>query len=151
MKIRIKNRITFSDADKLIERYYDGLTSVEEEKQLYRFLSQSTLPERYAPEQAIFGYFDCKKMKVQFSLRPYIRWASVAAAIAFVVVTVHLLSTDNLSDYAYVDGKRITDVQLVKKFAETTMKQISDEMEHGNTKSDAKELMKEQLNAFTEN
>ncbi|MEI7504022.1 MAG: hypothetical protein WCJ61_12140 [Paludibacter sp.] len=150
MKIRIKNKINFSEADKLIESYYDGLTSVEEEKQLRNFLSQSNLPERYKPEQAIFGYFVGKKMKVQFSLRPYIRWASVAAVLAFVAVTIHFLSTENLPNYAYVDGKKITDVQLVKNLAETSLKEISDKKEQGNAKLDAKELMKAQLNAFSE-
>jgi hypothetical protein len=81
MKLKIKHKITCEQADQLIEKYYDGFTTVEEEKLLQDFLAQAGLPAKYKPEQAIFGYFDTKKQKPAFSIRPYIRWAGAAAAV----------------------------------------------------------------------
>ena len=40
MKIRYKHALSLAEADGLIEKYYDGLTSVAEEKELRSFLSQ---------------------------------------------------------------------------------------------------------------
>jgi len=152
MKIRIKNKITFSEADKLIERYYDGLTSADEEKQLRSFLSQSTLPERYKPEQAIFGYFDGKKKKVQFSLRPTIRWASVAAVILASVFIAKLYLTEKQSDYAFIDGKKITNMSEIKSQALASLSDISaknNEVEDGLKNVNNDELIKKQLDVFS--
>jgi hypothetical protein len=152
MKIRIKNRISNSEADKLIERYYDGLTSVEEEKQLLIFLSQSNLPDHYKPEQAIFGYFDGKKKKVQFSLRPYIRWASVAALILASVFISKQYMVEKNTDYAFVDGKKITNISEIKSQALASLSDISaknNEVEDGLKNMNNDELIKKQLDVFS--
>ena len=152
MRIRMKNKVNFCEADKLIERYYDGLTCVEEEKQLRSFLSQSNLPERYAPEQAIFGYFQAKKMKVQFSLRPYFRWASVAAVILAGVFIVKFYIAENQLDYAYVDGKKITNMSEIKSQALASLSDISaknNEVEDGLKNMNNDELIKSQLEVFS--
>ena len=54
MIIRFKNKAEYEAIDRLIEKYYEGMTSVEEEKRLQAFLSRTGLPEKYAPEQAIW-------------------------------------------------------------------------------------------------
>ena len=55
--IRLKKHIlTNEQADLLIERYYEGLTTGQEENQLRAFLSRTDLPEIYRAEQAMFGY-----------------------------------------------------------------------------------------------
>ena len=152
MKIRIKNNIDFSETDKLIERYYDGLTSVEEEKQLRSFLSQLNLPERYKPEHDIFGYFDSNKKKVQFSLRPYIRWASVAAIIFAGVFITQLYLAEKQSDYAYIEGKKITNISEIKSQALASLSDISaenNEVEDGLKNMNNDEVIKKQLDVFS--
>ena len=57
MKIRYLHTLNFEQADKLIEKYYDGLTTVAEEKKLGYFLSQPNLPEQYKVERDILGFF----------------------------------------------------------------------------------------------
>ena len=63
MKIRYKHALSLAEADGLIEKYYDGLTSVAEEKELRSFLSQPNLPEQYKVERDILGFFEEKKKK----------------------------------------------------------------------------------------
>jgi hypothetical protein len=152
MKIKLKYKLSFSETDKLIERYYDGLTSVEEEKQLTEFLSQPNLPAKYEPEQAIFGYFSQKKQKAHFSLKPYIRWISAAAVILSVVFGLQFLEAGNRGDYAYIDGKKITDIQEVKSQALASLSDIdsgSDEMEKSFKNLNNKDLIKDQLDIFS--
>lgn len=152
MKIRIKNKISFSEADKLIERYYDGLTSVGEEKQLQSFLSESTLPERYRPEQAIFGYFDGKKKKVRFSIRPYIRWASVAAVLLCSIFITQLYVNEQNSDYAYVNGEKMTNLSEIKLQALASLSDIgtkNNEVADGLKNLNNNELIEQQLEVFS--
>lgn len=152
MKIRMKHIINYSQADRLIERYYEGLTSVEEEKQLQHFLSQRGLPERYGPEQAIFGYFFQKKINKNFTIVPYIRWATVAAVIVFGVFGVMTITTQNQTNYAYVDGERITDIQEIKSQALSSLRNISsenDEVDEGLKSMNGNKLMEQQLDVFS--
>lgn len=152
MKIMMKYKMSFSDADRLIERYYEGMTTVEEEKQLQLFLSQPGLPERYLPEQAIFGYFNSKKLKPHFSMVPYIRWASVAAVVIFVAIGIQKYTGENLSNYAYVDGVKITNVQEIKSKAMASLSDISsenDEVESGLKSMKGNELVEQQLDVFS--
>ncbi len=152
MKIRINNNLSFDEADSLIERYYDGLTTGTEEKQLQNFLSQTNLPERYKPEQAIFGYFEHKKQKIHFSIFPYTRWASIAAVIISVVFVAQLFFASDHSGYAYIDGKKITNVRDVKSQALASLSSISsskNEMEEEFKNINNNELIKEQLNVFS--
>jgi len=153
MKITMKHKILFSDADRLIERYYEGLTTVEEEKQLRDFLSQPNLPERFKPEQAIFGYFNRKKQKPQFRILPYVRWASVAAVVAFAVFSAHLFTAENKVNYAYIDGEKITNTQEIKSHALASLSDVSsknNEVEDGINSLNDNQLVEQQLDVFSE-
>ena len=111
MKLQIKHTISYSEADQIIERYYEGLTTVLEEKLLREFLSQRNLPERFEPEKAIFGYFANKKQKSVFSIHSFVRWAS-AAVLIITVISVELFSLKTEKNYAYINGKRLRILSL---------------------------------------
>jgi hypothetical protein len=150
MKWNNKQTMSYDEADGLLERYYDGLTTGEEEKRLRLFLSQPNLPARYEPEQAIFGYFGTPKAKPVFSIRPYMRWVGGVAALLLLTVGLQWFVVQKTTDYAFVDGVKITDKQLVKRVAESSMKEMSCGTEGQSVKLDPKELMKQQLGAFSE-
>ena len=152
MRIKITHRLSFAEADRLIERYYEGLTTGTEEKLLQEFLSQRNLSERYEPEQAIFGYFDHKRQKKHFTLRPSVRWASVAAVAVLVVIGTYRFEIRNQSGYACIDGIRITDMQQVKSQALASLNDMSssrNEVEEGLKNINDNGLMEQQLNVFS--
>jgi len=152
MKIMMKYKMSFSEADRLIEKYYDGMTTVDEEKQLQIFLSQADLPDRYLPEQAIFGYFNSKKQKPHFTIVPYIRWASVAAVVVFVAIGIQKFTGENQLNYAYVDGVKITNIQDIKSKALASLSDISaenNEVESGLKSMKDNELVEQQLEVFS--
>ena len=152
MNIKITHKLSFAEADKLIERYYEGLTTGKEEKMLQEFLSQRNLPEQYEPEQAVFGYFDQKKQKKHITLLPYIRWASVAAIAVLAVIGTYRFEVRNQSGYACIDGTRITDIQQVKSQALASLSDVSssrNEVEDGLKNINDNGLMEQQLNVFS--
>jgi hypothetical protein len=142
----------FEEANRLIERYYEGLTSGEEEKKLQQFLAQPGLPERYEPEQALLGYFNHKKEKKHISLIPYKRWASTAAVVVLVLVGSQVFFIQNQRNYAYVDGKKITNVHEIKSQALASLSDIAlstDEVEEGFKNINDNELVEQQLDVFS--
>ena len=151
MKIRMKHKMTFEEADQLIERYYDGLTSVEEERQLKEFLLQPGLPARYEAEQAIFGYFKPQQEKSEFNIRPFMRWAGVAAILLVGVFSIQILVPEVHANYAYVDGRKITDINEIKLQAMATLNDIpsgNSEVEESINNLNNKDIIKQQLETF---
>lgn len=68
MKITKRNNISLQEAEKLIERYYEGETSVAEENLLCEYLSGKNVPARFEAEKAILGYFASEKRRKAFGL-----------------------------------------------------------------------------------
>ncbi len=127
MSINIKYKMTFEHADRLIERYYEGLTSVEEERKLRIFLSRKDLPEKYKTEQAIFSYFTPAPNKNKFDFTRYLRRTGIAAALLIGVFFAHFFLTNRAASYAYFDGKKITDIQEIKLQAMVSLANLPSE------------------------
>ena len=154
MKIRYIHSFSFEKADKLIEKYYDGLTTVAEEKELRGFLSQSNLPEQYKVERDILGFFEAKKkkQKLKVQLIPFQRWSSVAAVLVIGVFCIKFYMTAYPSNFAYVDGEKITDASQVKQSAMASLNDLSsDEVEDGLNSLNDSELIDQQLSVFSNN
>lgn len=151
MKILMKHKMTFEEADQLIERYYDGLTNVEEERQLKEFLLQPDLPSRYEPEQAIFDYFKPELNVRKLNIHPLMRWVAVAAIISLGVFSIQIFTPDVRASYAYVDGKKITDLNEVKLQAMATLNEMpsgNEEVEESIESLNNKDIIKQQLEMF---
>ena len=152
MKLIRRNIITVDEAEKLMEKYYEGSTTVAEENQLRTFLAQSNVPPQFEAEKAIFGYYESKKDRKNFRLQPYLRWAAAAVIAAGVIIPVSIFQASGKTNYAYINGVKITDTQEIISLAQTTINYVSDnnEVEDGldNLKND--ETIKNQLDAFSE-
>ena len=125
--MKIKNKITYEQADKLIDKYYDGFTNAEEEKQLQSFLSQKHLPTKYQPEQAIFGYFEKKRQKPRYSINKMISWSVAAAAVLILALSIQNLSFTETSNFAYIGGVKITNKNEIKTLALASLTEMSDD------------------------
>lgn len=152
MKLNRRNIITVQEAEKLMEKYYEGSTTVAEENQLRTFLAQSNVPPQFEAEKAIFGYYESKKARKPFRLQPYLKWAAAAVIAAGVIIPVSIFQASGKTNYAYINGVRITNTQEIISLAQTTINYVSDnnEVEDGldNLKND--ETIKTQLDAFSE-
>ena len=152
MKLIRRDIITVDEAEKLMEKYYEGSTTVAEENQLRTFLAQSNVPPQFEAEKAIFGYYESKKGRKHFRLQPYLRWAAAAVIAAGVIIPVSIFQVSGKTNYAYINGVKITDTQEIISLAHSTINYVSDnnEVEDGldNLKND--ETIKNQLESFSE-
>jgi hypothetical protein len=142
----MSKKIKIQAAEVLLEKYYEGLTSVEEEKQLQRFLSQKHLPERFEADKAILGYFASHKKQGKIQILPLWRWTSIAASVAIGILIVHFLMPRKFDSYAYIDGKKVTNIEQVKKQALAAVQSWSNS--DNDTNLDTEELINQQLQLF---
>ncbi|HHT52797.1 MAG: hypothetical protein PHR19_03605 [Bacteroidales bacterium] len=153
MKILKRNIISLQEVEKLIERYYEGETSVAEENLLREYLSGKNVPAQFETEKAIFGYFESEKERQTVRLVPRaLKWVASAAAIAVVVfISVWLLNQPVETSYAYVDGKKITDKNEIITLAQTTIGNLVpelDEVEKGLENIQSGQVIENQLDVF---
>lgn len=156
VKLNIQKQAVISNekADRLLERYYEGATSVKEENQLRKFLLQPNLPERFEVEKELFGYFISKKEKRTIAFTPAIKWAAAVAIVA-VVISGGILFYANPAEtsYAYRDGEKITDVDILKSLAYDSFRNITSEnkeVEDNLNSIQNNELIQSQLEIFSE-
>lgn len=153
MRIRMKHKITFKQADVLVEKYYDGLTSVEEENRLRDFLSQPGLPEKYEAEQAIFGYFKPQLEKKRFGLLTAWGSTGVAATVLLAVFGLQFFAAEVHASYAYVDGHKITDPKEIRVQAIASLKNLSsgkEDVEKSLDNVKTKNIIRQQLDVFSD-
>ncbi len=154
MKILKRNRISVQEAEKLIEKYYEGETLVEEEALLREFLSGKDVPEQFEAEKAIFGYFENQKPKQSAYYIPrYMRWIASAAVVVLFVSGFMLSRRLTADNYAYVDGKKITDEKVILSLALTTVNNLTSdnaEFEAGLDNIRGNDMIENQLDAFSD-
>lgn len=147
--------ITIQEAEKLIEKYYEGETSVAEEKLIHRFLSQKNLPEQFETEKAIFGYFESEKPKKKvYRLPTQLRWIASAAAVAVIAIfSLVFVHQSNASSYAYIDGVKTTNKQIIKNLAQSTVQGLvaeNNELETSLENIRGNNVIETQLDVFSE-
>ncbi|MFZ4581460.1 MAG: hypothetical protein ACOYM7_02310 [Paludibacter sp.] len=143
--------INFSEADRLIEKYYEGLSTVEEEQKLQQFLVQAKLPEKYKAEQAIFGYLKPAQTKARIVFPLYIRQAAMVALVLTAAFTIQTFVYAQGSGYAIVNGKKITNTSEIKRIAIKSLREISstnNEVEQGLKSINNSEIVQQQLEVF---
>ncbi len=140
MKIKIKNTIPFDHADMLIEKYYEGTTSCEEEDTLRKFLCQKDLPARYNTEKAIFEYFNKGRQLKKKKLGLNLLYQGIAASVILVVglIVYNHIKVD-YKTIAYIDGIKITDKEQIKSLASNSLYNVLSE----------NNLAEEQLSLFS--
>lgn len=153
MKLLKRNIITIQEVEKLIEKYYEGETSVAEEQQIREFLAGKNVPAQFEAEKAIFGYFESEKQKKPVRFTPnFLKWSAVASVVAVAVFIAVLFTNQPVSTgYAYVDGRKITNKEVIRSLALTTVSQLAtanNELEVGLENIQPNEVIERQLDAF---
>jgi hypothetical protein len=119
------------ETEKLIERFFEGDTSNDEEQALYAFFDSDDIPEHLAKYRQIFRYFANgirnDRLNVQVvppRRRSRLRTAAVAAAVLLLAVgglCLHnrLAADSEYADYeVVVNGVRLTDADEIKAAVE---------------------------------
>lgn len=137
-----------------MERYFEGLTSAEEEKTLRHFFTSGDVPEKLAMYTPLFSYFDAEIKKAtttqardfspadlgasEVDMNPSRRriifglWISGAAACAAILVGLFFFNPSSgkcsgNGNYVIIDGRCYTDDATVRAAALRTLREISDD------------------------
>ncbi len=106
----------------LINKYYEGLTTKKEEMVIANFLVKNPDLQGFEVERAIFGYLHKKKTHFIGKYWQY----SVAASIAIIFALSFLFQMANQTTAcAWVNGKKINDIEMVKMLAKESLKNVS--------------------------
>ena len=138
--MKTQNHLSPNQADSLLKKYYDGLTTNEEEQILRIFLaSTDAQKEEFNADRAIFGLFAVGRQQRK---RPrfvhfYTASIAVAASILLVMGMFWIKKATQPDCVAYINGQRITDKEIVENEMRSTLTDIA--------QSDAHSVMKVQL------
>lgn len=118
--------------EKLLTAFFDGTTTVADEKELNRFFRQEDIPEHLKRYQPVFAYFDtgikeeCRSLpKEKYIIerrggKRWYMWAGIAASLLlFVSVGIQMHATHRDFDpfegsYIIRNGVRIDDPETIK-------------------------------------
>ena len=127
-----RKTISKKEGDQLLERYYEGQTSLEEERMVRIFLSSKEADgEAYEVDRAALG-LTCalKKRQKKSTFMRY--WPTVAAVAACLVLAIGLwnVNADSQSDcIAYINGEKCTDPTVVMQHVNETMSSVTENPE----------------------
>lgn len=140
----MKIQLNIEQVEILIDKYYEGLTTNDEERLLREFLSQDTIPERFNAEKVLFGFFEKEKTIVQASnfetlevteakqknglllnFTPFLKWSLAAAVVISAIFIFQSRFSNSKQNFAYVNGVRLTDPQELRRLANVSIQDIN--------------------------
>jgi hypothetical protein len=130
------------EIENLIERFFEGLTSNQEEKELYAFFAQENIPEYLRKYKPVFVYFESgiqDEKPIDFALKVSSQpkkkriwiWTSVAASLLIIIGFRIFQPKDNeyLNPYegSYIirKGVKITDPEIIRPEIERSLYRVS--------------------------
>jgi len=119
----------------LLNRYLDGLTTNQEERQLRHYFRKTQIvPPEWRPYKVLFAWEQREDQKQRSSRRNYMKHGIAASLTALILVgaglTAKLLITQHSTlntqqNYAVIDGQLITDTELIMQEAEQALVMVS--------------------------
>lgn len=123
--------------EELLEKYFEGETTCEEERTLRRYFCSEQVPDHLSVYRPLFAYISQEAARHTHSHRfsplhqlPYRRWTVIiggmAAAVLLLAGTVRWLTdASQPTNYVIIDGVCYTDRQLVEAKAEEALENVS--------------------------
>ncbi|MDR2954952.1 MAG: hypothetical protein LBV43_07720 [Prevotella sp.] len=124
-----------NDLDKILDKYFEGETSLEEERILREYFLQEDIEEQYKSYIPLFNFFSAERKEIPVKPKrkrriPFYVIASVAASIALVMCIriFYYLPMQNLDakSIVYIDGQKKTDIKTINSEALNSIESISD-------------------------
>ena len=138
----------------LVDKYFEGLTSLEEEQELKRYFAETEdIPEEYQAVKMMLGVFDTlsretpnREVRVNVEtkrrniFRLNVRWMAGMAAAAAMLIGVAITLTPNSNNMntpaetapeyiCYVNGVKVEDDQLAYAEASRILSNLSEDMQ----------------------
>jgi hypothetical protein len=128
----------------LLEMYFEGLTSLKEEQQLRDYFQSENIPKEWEMYQPFFRFFSEEQRTVQDKqalpirdkaskrslFRFYWRISIAVAACLFLFFGWKLTQNAHKNSWAYINGKKYTDIEQIRTEILKTLENFSDENEN---------------------
>ncbi|MBT9873350.1 hypothetical protein GPL06_11110 [Bacteroides salyersiae] len=130
--------------EELLNKYFDGDTTCEEERELCRFFTQETVPEHLKEYSPLFAFLDkenkqakeactdhssltVSSRKTVFRRRLIYCMSGIAAGLLLLlgIAGIHRHFNAMPDSYVIIDGKCYTDENLVREQAMTAFRNVS--------------------------
>lgn len=130
--------------DELLDKYFEGATSCEEERELRRYFTEEEVPEHLQMYRPLFACLDMEAKEHRLRqqeeadkpkadpkrLLPHRWYYSIGGIAAGLLILVgvanlyrHTLATP--TDYVIINGKRYTDANLIREQALSAFQDVS--------------------------
>ena len=98
--------MAFNNIEKLLDKYFEGETSIAEENALKEYFAKKEVPEHLKQYQAMFAYFAQNKKETapqNIQVKPvkktwYMQWAAKVAVVILLLAIGYALYPKGLSD-----------------------------------------------------
>jgi hypothetical protein len=125
--------------ESLIEKYFAGLTTLEEEQTLRDYFQTENIPDKWEIYRPLFQFFSAERESVTKKTIPLYtekkRWKnlhrfSIAAAASLLLLfgMKQILNTHRTlpeTSQAYIDGKKYTNIELIQLEALKALENLS--------------------------
>lgn len=122
--------------DKILEKYFEGETSLQEEETLRKYFTSGNIAEKHKVYGPLFGYFELERNKQNdVTTKPKRRiswpyaWSGIAASIIIILffkIAVFPTQDDFSRSLVYIDGKKVSDIETINSQALKSIENISD-------------------------
>lgn len=117
-----------------IEKYLEGTSSIQEEKQLKAYFSSNEIAPHLVQYKPLFSYFEYQKseqftkaLPLQTQKQSYVKWIGVAAAVAVLLGTMHYF----YSEESNTDLGTYTDPEEAFVETQKVLEMLSEEVNQG--------------------
>ncbi len=138
--------------EQLLEKYYNGETSLDEERKLQWFFETQDVPERLQSEKKMFSYYHSRKKETsspglndklidlierqdrlsgRSARSRFIAWAGSAAAVIIVLLAVWLTYEKPFSKESYIFEDTYDNPELAYLEARKVLYMVSEKMNEG--------------------
>ena len=123
------------DIEQLIERYFEGLTTSEDEATLRHFFMSDEVPEKMKMYKPLFVYFETEIKAVKPSTprrkKSYVFWLSGVAACAAILIGSFIFNMQQTEcpldgNYVMIDGRCYTDETIIRFAMKNSLQSILD-------------------------
>ena len=131
----------YNRIEELLDKYFDGNTSVSEENELKLFFtSNNNIPDNLLYAKNIFGFFKEEKSVVfpkKIKEKPVkkIRLSYISGIAASIFIAMFLIFSNVKKEdkiiYAYVNGKAITDKKIAEEYTRQALLAVSQNLDKG--------------------
>lgn len=140
------------DIDEILERYFEGETSLDEEKLLRNYFRRHDIYERHKIYAPMFNLFSEERKEIAIEKKkrrtPLYTWIGIAASIALLIGVRAFfyapIENGNTKSMVYIDGKKITDINTINSEVLYSIENIS------NVNEDILNSQIDILDSFTE-